>query len=42
MAVNKLGGGIVFEVFADADVDDFMTVCVDEAKKNRIQPALAA
>jgi Family of unknown function (DUF6339) len=41
-ALNKLGGGIVFEVLEDAEIDEFMTRCVTEAKKKRAQTALAA
>lgn len=40
--LNKLGGGIVFEVLADAEIDEFMTRCAAEAQKKRVQTALAA
>jgi hypothetical protein len=40
--VNRLGGGIVFEVLEDPEIDTFMTRCVSEAKVKREQTALAA
>jgi len=41
-AINRLGGGIVFEVLSEAEVDDFMTVCMEDARKELERPAEAA